>query len=100
MGQFRLVGLHRHCQLVLPRSMAYSTRFWQVAVLSSGALVDASWSLNDPKGPWSDDSRVPAREAASTGGAGDRGWDPCCLWDQDSTLKCSMGPNDKDWGYP
>lgn len=44
---------------------------------------------------------TPAMEAASSSGKGDRGWDPCCIWDSytdasGTTLKCRMGPNSTD----
>jgi len=89
--------------------MAHFSCLCCMIVVSLAGLVNANWSLNDPKGPWCDDSQVSARQAWSVTGNEpgpfkptheSYGWDPCCLWDQTGTLKCSMGPNDKKWGFP
>lgn len=38
------------------------------------------WTLNGDRGPYCPDWTVSARESASSRGAGDQGWDPCCAW--------------------
>jgi len=49
-----------------------------VAAFSAGP---GAWDLNGGKGPWCDPGTASGREAASCSGQGDRGWDPCCAWE-------------------
>jgi len=77
-------------------SIADEVRTAATTALGSG---DGQWTLNGDRGPYCPDWAVPARESASSRGAGDAGWDPCCAFSGCNIFEAVWDSGMKKWCF-